>query len=135
MHFWLVKSEPSSYSWQNLLQDKQTVWDGVRNYQAKKYLAGMKLNDIVLFYHSNTKIKGVVGIAKITKEAYPDPNDNNWIVIDIAPVKSLDNIVELKTIKTNKLLQNLMLIKQSRLSVMPVSEIEFNQIIRLSTHN
>ncbi|MGE9616524.1 MAG: EVE domain-containing protein [Solitalea-like symbiont of Acarus siro] len=135
MHFWLVKSEPSSYSWQNLLQDKQTVWDGVRNYQAKKYLAGMKLNDIVLFYHSNTKIKGVVGIAKITKEAYPDPNDNNWIVVDIAPVKSLDNIVELKTIKTNKLLQNLMLIKQSRLSVMPVSEIEFNQIIRLSTHN
>lgn len=132
MHFWLVKSEPNSYSWQNLLQDKQTVWDGVRNYQAKKYLSEMKLNDNLLFYHSNTKIKGVVGIAKVIKEASLEPGDTNWIAVDIAPVASLKNIVELRTIKSNILLQKLMLIKQSRLSVMPISEIEFNEIIRLS---
>lgn len=133
MKHWLVKSEPVKYSWEQFLKDKKTFWDGVRNYQARNNLKLMKKGDLVMFYHSNEG-KEIVGIAKVVKEFYQDPTttDPNWVVVDLAPYKTLKKTVTLETIKADKKLQNIYLVKQGRLSVMPLNTTEFDRIIELS---
>ncbi len=130
---WLVKSEPFKYSWDQFVKDKQTFWDGVRNYQARKNLQQMKKGDEVFFYHSNEG-KEIVGIAKVSKEAYQDPTttDERWVCVDLKPVKKLKNPVTLAQLKAEKKLANLALVKQGRLSVSPVSEEEWNTILEMS---
>jgi len=132
MNYFLVKSEPFKYSWQQFLEDKQTFWDGVRNYQARNNLRDMKVGDLVLFYHSNEG-KEVVGIAKVVKEAYQDPTttDERWVVVDLAPVESLKKPVTLETIKADEQLQDIALVRQGRLSVMPLKREHFDRIIEL----
>lgn len=130
MNYWLVKSEPFKYSWDDFLRDGQTYWDGVRNYQARNNLKSMKQGDLVLFYHSNKGLE-VVGISKVINEYYQDPttDDERWVVVDLEPVETLKNPVTLKDIKSDRRLKDIALIKQSRLSVMPLKEKEFNIII------
>lgn len=130
MPYWLVKSEPYKYSWEQLLKDGRTYWDGVRNYQARNNLQAMKKGDAVLFYYSNEGL-AVVGIARVVKEAYPDPttDDSRWVVVDIEPVETLKKPVLLSTMKTDPRLQNIALIKQGRLSVMPLTKEEFTLIV------
>ncbi|MEH6308524.1 EVE domain-containing protein [Olivibacter sp. CPCC 100613] len=134
MNYFLVKSEPFKYSWQQFLKDKQTFWDGVRNYQARNNLKAMKKGDLVLFYHSNEG-KEVVGIAKVVKEAYQDPttNDERWVVVDLAPFETLKKPVTLETIKADDQLQDVALVKQGRLSVMPLAREEFDRIVELGS--
>jgi predicted RNA-binding protein with PUA-like domain len=136
MNYWLVKSEPFKYSWDKFVSMGKDHWDGVRNYQARNNLSAMKLNDLVLFYHSNEGME-VVGLAKVAREAYPDPtvDDPRWVVVDLEPVEKLPKPVTLKTIKEDPMLQDMALIKQSRLSVMPVKAIEFDRILVLSNEN
>jgi predicted RNA-binding protein with PUA-like domain len=133
MSFWLVKQEPSKYSWEQFLQDKETFWDGVRNYQARNNLKKMKKDDLVFFYHSVIG-KEIKGVAKISKEFYPDPtsNDDRWVVVNLKPIKSLSITVSLEDIKNNPKLINISLIKQSRLSVMPLTKSEFKIILKMS---
>ena len=133
MNYWLVKSEPVKYPWEQFLKDKKTFWDGVRNYQARNNLKAMKKGDLVLFYHSNEGLE-IVGIAKVVKEHYQDPttDDANWVVVDLSPFKTLKKPVSLAIIKADKKLQNIGLIKQSRLSVMPIKVEEFDYILALS---
>jgi predicted RNA-binding protein with PUA-like domain len=133
MNYWLVKSEPYKYPFEQLQKDKSTFWDGVRNYQARNNLKAMKKGDLVLFYHSNEG-KEVVGIAKVLKEFYQDPttDDTNWVVVDLGPYKKLKNPVTLETIKADNVLSNMSLVKQSRLSVTPVKKEEFDRILELS---
>lgn len=133
MNHWLVKSEPTKYSWEKFEKEGSTFWDGVRNYGARNNLRGMKKGDLVLFYHSNEGME-VVGIAKVIKEHYQDPTtgDKNWVAVDLKPFKKLKNPVTLAAIKKDQLLQNIPLIRQSRLSVMPVNKEEFDRILELS---
>ncbi|AYD48619.1 EVE domain-containing protein [Arachidicoccus soli] len=133
MAHWLVKSEPFKYSWEKFLQDKQTFWDGVRNYQARNNLREMKKGEEVFFYHSNEGME-IVGIAKVVKESYPDPttDDERWLVVDLKPVKTLKKTVSLAQMKAEKRLQNLALVRQGRLSVCPVSDEEWEVILELS---
>jgi len=130
MNYWLVKSEPSKYSWKQFLKDKRTFWDGVRNYQARNNLQAMKKGDQVLFYHSNEGLT-VVGIARVVKEAYQDPTtaDERWVAIDIEPVETFNTPVTLSEMKQEKRLQNIALIRQSQLSVMPLTKEEFETIV------
>jgi len=130
---WLVKQEPEDYSWNNLVRDKKTAWTGVRNFQARNNLRNMKAGDAVLFYHSG-KEKSVVGIAEVAKAAYPDPtaDDGSWIAVDIKPVKALAKPVSLGDIRANGKLRDLLLVRQSRLSVMPVSKEDFDEIVKMS---
>ena len=132
MNYWLVKSEPFKYSWNQFNEDKETFWDGVRNYQARNNLREMKKGDLVLFYHSNEG-KNVVGIAKVTKEHYQDPtsDDTNWVVVNLAPVEALKNPVSLETIKADERLKDVSLVKQGRLSVMSLKAVEFDRILEL----
>ena len=134
MNYFLVKSEPYEYSLEQLVKDGGTYWDGVRNYQARNNLQAMKKGDLVLYYHSN-KGREVVGIAKVTKEAYQDPTtkDDRWVAVDIEAVEELKKNVTLKEIKADKLLQNTALVKQSRLSVMPLKREEFDRIVELGS--
>ena len=134
MQYWLVKSEPVKYSWEKFLADGRTFWDGVRNYQARNNLKGMQVDDLVLFYHSNEG-KAVVGIAKVVKEFYQDPTttDPNWAVVDLAPVQSLTKPVTLEQIKADEQLQNISLVRQGRLSVMPLQAAEFDRIVALGS--
>jgi predicted RNA-binding protein with PUA-like domain len=131
MNYWLVKSEPSTFSWDDLVRDKKTVWDGVRNFQARNNLKAMKKGDLAFFYHSNED-KAIVGVAKIVKEGYPEPKDNNWVAVDIAADKKLKKAVTLAQIKEDKRLVNMVLVKSSRLSVQPVKADEFDLILSLS---
>lgn len=133
MNYWLVKSEPFKYSWEQFVKDKKTFWDGVRNYQARNNLREMKKGDLVLWYHSNEG-KEIVGIAKVVKEHYQDPTteDPNWLVVDLSPFKKLKNPVTLEQIKADKRLQNIGLVKQGRLSVMSMTAEEFDMILELS---
>lgn len=132
MNYWLVKSEPFKYSWQKFTEDKKTFWDGVRNYQARNNLRGMKKGDLVLFYHSNEGME-VVGVAEVVKESYQDPTteDTNWVVVDLKPKFALKKPVTLTQIKTDEILSQTGLIKQSRLSVMPFTEDQFNRVLML----
>lgn len=133
MNYWLVKSEPFKYSWQDFLKDGSTYWDGVRNYQARNNLKAMKFKDKVLFYHSNEGLE-VVGVAEVVKEYYQDPTteDNRWVVVDLKPVKTFNHPVTLADIKKQPDLQEISLIKQSRLSVIPLQKQEFDMIVGMS---
>lgn len=133
MAYWLVKSDPDSYSWDDLVKDKKTPWDGVRNYQARNFMKEMENGDKVFVYHSLTT-KSVVGIAEVTKEQFQDPTteDERWIAVELTALESLETPVSLKEIKKKSKLENIALIKQSRLSVMPLTETEFNTIIEMS---
>ena len=130
---WLVKQEPSSYSWSDFVAEGQTSWTGVRNYAARNNLRKMRNGDEVLFYHSGEQ-KAVVGIAKVTRIAYPDPTakEDDWSTVDLAPVKSLRRAVTLREIKGNPRLKGIPLVRQSRLSVMLLGEREFREIVKMS---
>lgn len=129
MNYWLLKSEPFKYSWDQLEKDKVTFWDGVRNYAARNNLKAMKKGDKAFFYHSNEGVE-IVGIVKIVKEFYQDPttDDPNWVVVDVSPVKKLKTPITLSQIKNTPALQNMALVKQSRLSVQPVTQDEWELI-------
>ena len=133
MNYWLVKSEPVKYPWQKLLKDKSTMWDGVRNYAARNNLRFMKKGDLVFYYHSNEGLE-IVGIAKVKKEHYQDPttDDTNWVVVDLESFKTLKKPVSLSQIKADKNLQDMQLLKLSRLSVQSVKKEEFDYILKLS---
>ena len=133
MKHWLVKSEPFKYSWDKFNEDGRTFWDGVRNYQARNNLREMQEGDLVLFYHSNEG-KNVVGIAKVVKEAYQDPttDDTNWVVVDLSPVEALKNPVSLEQIKAEASLKDISLVRQGRLSVMPLRADEFDKILEMA---
>src|SRR5256885_11286526 len=131
--FWLVKSEPSAYSWENLLADGKTAWTGVRNYTARNNLRAMRKDDAVFFYHSVVG-KEIVGIAKVVREAYPDPTakEGDWSAVELAPEKALPKPVALEEIKGNAKLKEMALLRLSRLSVQPVTKAEFDEIVRTS---
>lgn len=131
--FWLVKSEPSSYSWTNLVGDGKTAWTGVRNYTARNNLRAMRKGDAVLYYHS-VEGKEIVGIAKVVREAYPDStaNEGDWSAVDLAPEKELPRAVTLDEVKRNPKLKEMALLRLSRLSVQPVTEAEFQEILRMA---
>lgn len=131
MNYWLMKSEPSTYSWADLEKDKKATWDGVRNFQARNNLKAMKKDDLAFIYHSNED-KAIIGVAKISKENYPDPAEKDWVVVDIAPVKKLKASVSLAQIKADKRLSDMVLVRASRLSVQPVKKEEFELVIKLS---
>lgn len=133
MNYWLIKSEPAAYSWDQFIKDRQTAWTGVRNYQARLNLRAMKPGDLVLFYHSITD-KQIVGLARVLREAYADPTatDGGWSCVDLAPLKPLAKPVPLETIKTVKGLQEMKLLKQSRMSVTPVTAPEFALLMKLA---
>lgn len=133
MNYWLIKSEPFKYSWEQFQQDKKATWDGVRNYAARNNLRAMKKGDLALFYHSNEGLE-IVGIAKVVKEHYQDPTteDTAWSVVDFAPFKKLKKPVSLATIKTDPILKNMEIIRLSRLSVSAVRPEEFDHILALS---
>ncbi len=134
MEHFLVKSEPFKYSWEQFLKDGGTFWDGVRNYQARNNMREMKAGDLVLFYHSNVG-KEVVGVAKVVREAYQDPTteNENWVAVDLVPVETLPKPVTLTMIKEDPYLQNIALVRQGRLSVMPLKKEEFDRILELSS--
>jgi predicted RNA-binding protein with PUA-like domain len=133
MQYWLVKSEPFKYSWEQFVKDGKTFWDGVRNYAARNNLKAMKKGDLVFWYHSNEGL-AIVGIAKVVKEAYQDPttNDTAWVVVDLKPVKQLKNTVTLAQIKAEKNLANMDLVRLSRLSVGAVKDFEWNKILTMA---
>ena len=131
MNYWLLKTEPETFSWDDLARDKKTGWDGVRNFQARSHLKAMKKGDLAFVYHTGDE-KAVVGIAKIAKENYPDPKDNEWVAVEIAPVNKLKNPVGLAQIKADKRFTSMVLVKASRLSVQPVKKEEFDMIVALS---
>jgi predicted RNA-binding protein with PUA-like domain len=132
MVYWLIKSEPDAYSWAQMQQDKRTYWSGVRNHQAAGNLRAMKIGDLAFFYHSNVG-KEVVGIVEIVATAYPDPSDETkkFVMVDVAYKKSMPKPVTLAQMKSEKALSNLQLIKQSRLSVVPVRSEEWQKIIAM----
>ncbi len=134
MQYWLVKSEPDTFSFQQLLNDGSTRWDGVRNYQARNNLRAMKAGDLCLFYHSNIGLE-VVGIARVAKEHYPDPTaeKGDWSAVDLTPVKPFTRPVPLTEIKNHPALQQLLLVRNGRLSVMPVSFDEFSVLLQLGS--
>ena len=134
MNYWLVKSEPETYSWEKLNKEGRTFWDGVRNYQARNNLREMKEGDLVLFYHSNLE-KAVVGIAKVAKEFYQDPttSDPNWVVVDLVPVEPLKKPVTLEQVKADGSLQQIHLVRQGRLSVMGLKPEEFDRIVEMGS--
>ena len=130
--YWIIKQEPSQYNWKQFEKDRETYWDGVRNYQARNNLKNMKKGDNLLFYHSVVG-KEIVGIAEVTREAYPDPttDDERWVVVDLKPIKPFKVPVTLEEIKTHKELSEIALIKQARLSVMPITKKEFQILLKL----
>lgn len=131
MNFWLVKQEPTAYSYDDFLRDGKTIWTGVRNFQARNNLSAMARGDKVLFYHSVNE-KTVVGTARVSKTAFPDPTDENWIAVELKAEKKLKKPVTLEQVKGNLALANIALIRQSRLSVMPLTKDEFEEIVSMS---
>lgn len=133
MRHWLIKSEPSKYSWDQLIKDKQTFWDGVRNYAARNNLKAMKKGDEVFFYHSNEGME-IVGIVKVVKEFYQDPttDDPNWVVVDFKPIRKLKQPVTLAQIKAEKQLSKMELVRLSRLSVSAVTDKEWDIILQMA---
>jgi len=131
--FWLVKQEPSSYSWSDFVAEGETSWTGVRNFAARNNLRKMGKGDAVLFYHSGEE-KAVVGIAKVARTAYPDTTakEGDWSAVDLAPVRPLSRPVSLREIKGNLRLKGILLVRQSRLSVLPLAEPEFREIVNMS---
>ena len=131
--YWLVKSEPSAYSWQDLQHDKHARWDGVRNFEARNNLRAMKKGDLVLYYHSGEG-KEIVGIAKVVKEGYADPTatEGDWCAVDLAPVKSLSRPVALAALKAEKQLANLAVVRKPRISVVPILPAELARILEMA---
>lgn len=130
--YWLAKSEPKSYSWSDLVKDGSTAWTGIRNYQARNNLRAMKKGDQVLIYHSVTD-KQIVGLAKVAREAYSDPTakEGDWSAVDLAPVRPLKKPVTLDQIKVDPSLKEMLLVRNSRISLSPVTEGQFSRILRL----
>jgi predicted RNA-binding protein with PUA-like domain len=133
MNYWLVKSEPEAYSWAQFLKDGKTAWTGVRNFAARNNLRAMKKGDVVFFYHSGEQ-KSVVGLARVEREFYPDPiaEEGDWSCVDLIPVKTLAKPVTLAQIKTDKILREMPLVKQSRLSVSPLTKAQFERLLQLA---
>ena len=133
MNYWLAKSEPEAYSWSQFVKDGRAAWTGVRNFQARNNLRAMKPGDVVCFYHSVTG-KEIVGLARVVKEAYPDATaeEGDWSCVDLEPVKPLKTPVSLETIKTDKILKDMPLVKQSRLSVTPLTKAQFERVLVLA---
>ena len=132
MKYWLLKSEPNTWSWDDQIKEKIAIWDGVRNYQARSNLMSMRANDLCFFYHSVSE-KKIVGIVSVIKEHYTDPTDKTkkFVAVDVKTKKSLKNPITLKRIKKEKKLSHLALVRQSRLSVMPIDKISWNLICKL----
>jgi len=132
MNYWLIKSEPNTYSYDDLVKDKKTYWDGVRNYQARNNMQKMQVGDLALYYHSVNE-KAIVGVAEIIREAYQDPttDDERWVVVDVAPQQKLAQPVTLSQIKSDPRLAEMVLVKNSRLSVQPVEKEEFDIIMAM----
>ena len=133
MNYWLVKSEPESYSWSQFVKDGGTAWTGVRNFQARNNLRAMKKGDQVCFYHSVNE-KQIVGLARVAREFYPDPTaeEGDWSCVGLAPVKALARPVTLAEIKADKILSTMPLLKQSRLSVTPLTPQQFERLLKLA---
>jgi len=133
MNFWIVKSEPESYSWTQLEQEGKTAWTGVRNFAARLHLRTMKSGDLVFFYHSGEE-KAAVGFSRVTKEFYPDPTaeEGDWSCVDLVPVKALAKPVKLAQIKTDPILKEMVMAKQSRLSVSPVTSAQATRLLQLA---
>lgn len=132
-HCWLVKQEPEAYAWADLVHDGKTAWTGVRNFQARNNLQAMRRGDPVLVYHSVSE-KQIVGLARVARVAYPDPTarEGNWVAVDLEPVRALKQPVPLSTIKADPVLQEISLVRQSRLSVLPLTRAEFERIASIS---
>lgn len=133
MNYWLVKSEPGAYSWATFVQDLRTAWTGVRNYTSRNNLRAMKTGDPVLYYHSGGE-KSVVGVARVVRESYSDPtaDEGDWTAVDLAPVKPVARAVALSQIKADKVLREMKLVRQSRLSVSPVTREQFVRLLELA---
>ena len=133
MNYWLIKTEPGAYSWNDLVNDKETYWDGVRNYQARNNLKAMKKGDLCLYYHSVNE-KSVVGVAKVIKEHYQDPttDDDRWVAVDVKPELEIKRPVTLEQIRADSRLENMVLVRNSRLSVQPVRKEEFDIVVGMS---
>jgi len=133
MNYWLVKQEPEAYSWADLLKDGRTTWSGVRNYQARNNLRAMKKGDPVFFYHSVSE-KQIVGLARVVREAYPDSTakEGDWVSVDLAPAKTLARPVPLDAIKNDSALKNIQLVRNSRLSVSPLNQAQFDRIMEMA---
>ena len=133
MNYWLVKSEPAAYAWATFLQDGKAAWTGVRNFQARNNLRAMKKGDLVCFYHSVTG-REIIGLARVAKEFYPDTtaDDGDWSCVDLVPVRAFARPVTLDTIKSDKLLREMPLVKQSRLSVTPLTEAQFDRLLEVA---
>ena len=133
MNYWIVKQEPGSYSWDDFVKEGGTKWTGVRNYQARNFLQAMKKNDVTFFYHSGDE-KQIVGRAKVAREAYPDPTaeEPGWVAVDLAPVKKLAQPVTLAEIKADKAFKDILLVRNSRLSVTPLDEALGERVLKLS---
>jgi predicted RNA-binding protein with PUA-like domain len=136
MSYWIVKQEPDSYAWSRFVKDGGAAWTGVRNFQARNNLRAMKKGDSVLYYHSGSG-KEIVGIARVAKEAYADPTatEGDWSSVDLVAVKPLKNSVSLAVIKADRVLKNILLVRNSRLSVSPLSKAEFERVLELSEAN
>ncbi|MGO8698754.1 MAG: EVE domain-containing protein [Limisphaerales bacterium] len=133
MNYWIVKQEPESYGWSDLLREGGTAWTGVRNFQARNNLRAMQINDAVLFYHSGEE-KQIVGLARVAKAGYPDPtaDEGDWVCVDLKPVKPLAKAVTLAAIKRDAAFKDLPLVRNSRLSVSPVTKPQFDRLLALS---
>ena len=133
MKYWLLKSEPEAWSWDKQVKEGVSMWDGVRNYQARNNLMKMKKGDLCFFYHSVTE-KSIIGIVEVVREFYPDPTDKSgkFVVVDVKAKNKLRNYVTLEKIKNEEALKDIALIKQSRLSVMPLKSSEWNKILKMS---
>jgi predicted RNA-binding protein with PUA-like domain len=133
IQYWIVKQEPTAYAWEQFVRERRTAWTGVRNFQARNNLSSMQVNDRVLYYHSVVG-KEIVGCARVVKTAYPDPTaeKGGWVCVDLAPVEALSVPVKLETLKAHPKLRDIALIRQSRLSVIPISEGEYEMILGLS---
>ena len=132
MAYWLIKSEPFKYSWDQMVSDGETFWDGVRSYAARIHLKAMKKGDLCLFYHSNEGLE-IVGITEVTKPHYQDPttDDERWVAVDVKAVKPLNRPVSLAELKNDSLLKDMVFVRQSRLSVAPVTAKEFNKVLKM----
>lgn len=134
MNYWLIKTEPDVYSWDDFVKDKQTFWDGVRNYAARNHMQAMRKNDIVVFYHTGDE-RMAVGLATVVKEAYQDPttSETAWVCVDVKVKKKLATPVTLEQVKADPILSNTALVRIGRLSVVPLTEAEFEALLLLST--
>ena len=130
--WWLVKQEPETYSWDTFKSEGETAWTGVRNFQARNHLRSMKKGDLVFYYHTGDE-KQVAGVARVGKDPYPDPTakEGDWVCVDLVPVRALERPVGLDTIKADKVLKEMPLIRQSRLSVMPLTEAQSSRLLEL----